>query len=351
MSAFEKDKHFQVFTDSLKSLLASEENKYKLEYQKKQVETLVQLETDLINAIKATDPKWTEVFDRFIIHVVVERRNILSARPYFRERNEIFRNEIADVLAERNAEKLSNYHFNCCFVKWMLGAMPGRYGPDSEPIRIANEALLLRDTIIAQNMPLAISRAKLFWQKTQKSHLSYMDLVQISGEGLINAVDKFCLPYSAVFRAVIIGRITGNLIDAYSRPMLHFFPADKRKIYHANKVIRHSKSVKDLVERVNNNLPDELQTDESEIQLLMNAASHLSFDHEITVDAPGGTKSTQSFIQGMAADETCRPDVQAEQNDMNVKLLKVVQSLPIVTRKVLAMKGFYLEGMFDGDEQ
>ncbi len=345
MAQFERDAHFSKFTDSLKALLSSSDDKYKLEYQKKQVETLVKLETDLILKIKETDPNWMEVFDRFILYVVVERRNILSARPYFRERNEIFRNHIADILAARQADKLSEYHFNCCFVKWMMGAMPERF--HGEVLAIANDALLLRDTIIAQNMPLAISRAKLFWQRTQKSHLSYMDLVQISGEGLINAVDKFCLPYTAVFRAVIIGRITGNLIDAYSRPMLHFFPADKRKIYHANKVIRHSTSVKDLVERVNKNLPPELQTNESEIQLLMNAASHLSFDHEITVETGGGTKSTQSFIQGMAADESCRPDIQAEQNDMNHKLLKMVQSLPIVTRKVLAMKGFYLEGMFD----
>lgn len=350
MAAFEKDAHFQRFTDNLKVLLSSQEKKYDSEYQRQQVEGLVGLETHFIKTIKEVDPNWVEVFDKFVYYVTVERRNILSARPYFRERNEIFRNFIADILAEKNAAKLSEYHLNCCFVRWFMAAFKDRYPPDSKIWAVANEALALRESIVEQNMPLAISRAKLFWQRTQKSHLTYMDLVQIAGEGLMNGVDKFCLPYSSVFRAVIIGRITGNLIDAYSRPMLHFYPADKRKIYHANKVIRHSSSVKDLVHRVNENLPPELQTNESEIQLLMNAASHLSFDQEISVATVSeGTKS--NFIQGMAADESSRPDILAEKHDMQAKLLKVVQSLPVVTRKVLAMKGFYLEGMFDSDDE
>jgi DNA-directed RNA polymerase specialized sigma subunit len=43
-----------------------------------------------------------------------------------------------------------------------------------------------------------------------------MDLVQIAVEGLISAVDKFVLPFSRAFRAVAIGRITGNFITSYS---------------------------------------------------------------------------------------------------------------------------------------
>lgn len=343
MSAFEKDQHFQKFTDSLKALLESQDNKYEHSYQKQQVESLVGFEKSFIEELGKV-PECKTVLDSFVEYILNGRRNILSARPFFRERNEVFRAHIADILAERRSEELLKYNLNCCFVKWTIDNH--NLDPESEPMKLAAKALAQREQIIQQNMPLAISRAKLFWQKTQKSHLTYMDLVQISGEGLINAVDKFCLPYTPVFRAVIIGRITGNLIDAYSRPMLHFYPADKRKIYHANKAVRHSGSVKDLVQRVNEKLPEELQTNEAELQMLMNAASHLSADHEMS---RYGEDAGLPFVQNMPADESCRPDIQIEEADMNRKLLKAVRSLPIVARKVLAMKGFFIEGMFDDD--
>ena len=131
-------------------------------------------------------------------------------------------------------------------------------------------------------MPLAISQARVFRHNTPESHLTYMDLNQISFEGLINAVDKFVLPYTSVFRSVIIGRVKGDLIENYSETPVHFYPSDKRKIYRANKakkgLTKDDINYTDLANTVNNNGPKlPTPTDSSEIMNLLAASRNAFF--------------------------------------------------------------------------
>ncbi len=221
-----------------------------------------------------------------------------------------------------------------------------KFPSNSVPLRLAKEIELARKELIEVNLPLAISRARIFKKSTPDSHLDYMDLVQASSSGLVNAVDKFCLPYTPVFRAVIIGRSTGNLIDSYSQTMLHFNPGDKRKIYRANKARSRGNadiSPDDLARRVNSAAPDGLdQTDGSEIAGLMSAASHVSMDLPTPESDFQGEGEGDPGIERYEADPATRPDVMVEEHQFKVALKKAAAALPIFEQKVLRMRGVEL---------
>ena len=195
-------------------------------------------------------------------------------------------------------------------------------------------------------MPLAISRARIFWSRTPKAHLTYMDFVQIACEGLLSAVDKFVPPYTPVFRSVAIGRMHGNFIEEYSETQLHFFPVDRRKIYRANKVIGrmggiHNADFEELARVVNEGVEDGHRTNAIEIADLMAAASVVSSDGFAVF--PDGDDDSNGLAHGhLASDPNHRPDVQVEEAQVSSVLKSAVAELTLLERKVLRMKGITL---------
>lgn len=345
MAAFEQDDHFELYTALLTSKLGKLKNRNSILQQKEKVERLVALETEFREALKL-HPAKSEVMAAFVHLVRKEHRKILLAQPYFRERSEVFNENISDMFFRNSGDEMLNFHLNGFFVQWYLLKFRQKHEPHPM-FAVADELMKQRADIIETNLPLAISRARLFWKKTQRSHLSYMDIMQTASEGLINAVDKYVLPFGVSFRSVICGRITGDLISAYSRPVISFAPKDAKRLYHANKSIRFASSPEDLVERMNVNLPDNCKTNPDEIRVLMNAASHCSINSPMNsnegTEAP---RQKDSYANHLKADDSVRPDIQAEQNDMQAKLLVMVTQLPVLARKVLAMRGFNVENMF-----
>jgi DNA-directed RNA polymerase specialized sigma subunit len=208
--------------------------------------------------------------------------------------------------------------------------------------KLAEEIAALRNELVEVNLPLAISRSRIFWSRTPKSHISFMDFTSIATEGLISAVDKFELPYKPVFASVAIGRMTGNFIEDYSQTMLHFFPSDRRKIYRANKFLsRHSKGefeIKDLVAAVNKDSTKSQRTTEHEIAELIAAASTVSADTK----APGdNSEDVPDNVARYEAPEDWRPDVRFEKNERMQALYSAVEKLPLIDRKLLKLLGVY----------
>lgn len=308
-----------------------------LERQKNQVERLVGLESEF----KATliQHAWgPSVYRDFITFICDERKNILAARPYFRERQEVFTAQISKALKKRADKALYRFHFNYQFILFVMKARP--WGKKSKLVQLAKQISDTRTELVEMNMPLAISRARIFWSRTPKAQLSFMDLIQISCEGLMSAVDKFCLPYSKVFRSVAIGRMVGNFIEQYSETQLHFYPIDKRKIYRANKFSgKHVDGVdfERLADEVNNGVDPAHRTSAAEIADLMSAASCVSTDStaQNEPDAP-------EPIDRFQAPAATRPDVQAEENDSMNALAKAVTGLTMFERKLLQLKGVTL---------
>lgn len=348
MAQFLPDQHFKSFSKSLQEVIlgyGSDDQDFTAK-QKGQVENLVKLEKRF-KKILQNDCRGVFIYKKFIEFIWKagrnERRNTLYARPFFRERQTVFAKGISPAIQKKSHRQLFKFNINFLFISFVLNAYPWR--ANSRVRKSARLVYEARKEIIELNMPLAISRARIFRQKTPESYLAYMDLVQISMEGLINAVDKFVLPYTPVFRSVIIGRIVGDLIENYSDTMMKFWPDDKRKIYRARKAQRHQiPQAEDydndaLSNVVNSGIPLNNPTNPSEIQGLVSASSHFSLDSPAP-DTDDGEKCTLSDTYSDTEDG--RPDVIVEKAETYRNLYVAMQGLSILENKFLRMKGMNL---------
>lgn len=338
------DPHFLFFAKSLERLLSGYGKlpKNLLEHQKGQMEALLAAEIMFRKAL-VRHRFGEKVYRGFLEYIHGERHNILAARPFYRERVETFKDFISPVLAARNFRGLYRFNINFQFINFCMRRYGHHFGATSDVRRAADEVVAIRKTIIEQNMPLAISRAKIFRSRTPASpHFAHMDSVQTACEGLVSAVDKFVGPFSKAFRSVIIGRATGNLIKDYSEPMLHFYPGDRRKIYRANKARRRSPDLDKIVAEVNTGLPDNLMTNADEIQQLLNANSHLSLDQPVGTEDVRGPEAPDTYTS-CAVDQGALPDELVEHKDAVEKLDAAKRSLAIIERKALVVWGMLTE--------
>jgi len=280
----------------------------------------------------------------FCDYFVDVKKNVLTARPYFRERQSTFTESISLAIKSKAWRQLLFFKINFPFATFVMRSPELREVP--QLVELYEKIGLLRTKIVETNLPLAISRSKIFWNKMPKSHLSFLDMIQISSEGLIAAVDKF-VPSDApdVFAPVAIGRMTGNVIDAYSETVIHFYPSDKRKLYRANKFNSRqmSNDFSDMADFVNHETPEKNRTTTGEIADLMAAASVISTGdyasgHSSRAMSTGNSGLRQGGLM-MDAGEDVRPDVQMERAELSFTLAKAIETLSVFERKILRLKG------------
>lgn len=337
------DNHFRLFAKTLEKAIAKYQHVPRAELavrQKQQVEGLVELENDFKRVLLA-HPWGASVYEDFVKYIRDEKRSILAARPFFRERQTVFTSDIAVALKQRQAPALYRFGFNYQFVRFVMRVRTwSSVEGSSELLKLAEAISNSRLELAEMNMPLAISRARIFWSRTPQAQLSYMDLVQITAEGLLSGIDKYVLPYGPQFRHMVIGRMLGNLIEQYSETLVHFFPADKRKIYRANKALSRCGAGPDferVAEEVNRGVDSKQLTDAYEIQDLVAAASTVSADAPVRqVEADRGESMPLDMFQ---ADEDTRPDVRMESREAQVRVAEMVSGLSLLEQKLLRLKG------------
>lgn len=336
------DDHFRKFAQNLEACISKYGNVPRSEMvaiQKKQVEKLVALEKEFRQTL-IRHPWGPSVYRNFVTFICDEKRNILAARPFFRERQGVFTNSISKALKKRQDKALYKFDFNYEFVQFTLSQKrwaANRNG--SRIVALANEIRDLRWELVEMNMPLAIDRARMFFRRTPQSHLAYMDLVQITAMGLMAGIDKFCLPYGAAFRHTVIGRMIGNLIEEYSETLIHFYPGEKRKVYRANKIISRMGDTIDweaVVAFVNRDLEPQHRTTIPEIQDLLSASSTVSSDVPVASQEDEEETTTLDVFQ---APEDYQPDVQVEHSEAMKAVGEAIQMLPLIEQKLLRMKG------------
>lgn len=303
--------------------------------QKAQVDRLIGLEEEFKRTIIRRN--WgKKVYGGFIHYIVDERKNILLARPFWRERKGAFHDGIVPALQAKQWRTLFKYRVNYQFVKFVLKHFPW---PANSPLhKLGKDIASARQELIVTNLPLAISRARMFWSKTPKAHLTFMDFINLCVEGFITGIDKFEPPYDEIFRSVLIQRASGNMIEAYSQTMIHFYPSDKRKIYRANKYMSKKPhggvNYDDMLAQVNVDIPNNKHANKDEISDLISAASHLSADTKTVIgdDVPND-------IARYAAPDDMRPDTTFEALEANAKMRSAIQKLPLINQKLLRMMG------------
>ncbi|MDE2425731.1 MAG: hypothetical protein KGO96_07475 [Elusimicrobia bacterium] len=149
--------------------------------QKNQIETLVKLEKKF--RLKINKHKYCNViYKEFIRMIIEDKKNILAAQPYFRERKEVFAKEIIPAIKNENIKNLSKYNFNYLFISFVLNMYNYRINKDIR--NLATQIEKMRNELVELNMPLAISRARIFWSKTPKSHRILYGFNTNNGRGI-----------------------------------------------------------------------------------------------------------------------------------------------------------------------
>lgn len=338
---FEMDDSFYRLASEVTKVL--EDNKADNTTQKEQVEELLLAEKKFKENIVKHHGLSTKVYKRFLQKICVENKNILSARPYFRETAITFSKQITPCIKTTNIEELKKFHINYQFIKFIRDTWIGPFPKTAEALY--QRVHKARTKLIQNNIPLAINRAKLFYNKTPKSHLSLMDMIGVCAIGLASGVDKWVGEYSTVFRSVIIGRCVGLLIDIYSETMLHLYPSDKRILYKANSIRGRQgiTEVKELADAVNKSfLQDEKEgksipkgeVTESQLSELLNGASIASADATMDDEGYGVYQLTPDLLPDMES-------VMIEQESTS-SMTEHARKLPILHRKVLRLKGIKL---------
>lgn len=298
------------------------------------------------------DEAGTAMYQQFINSIVHERGNILTARPYFRERQKKFSDFISPALKTENIPELSKYAINYQFISYVMKHADIRLNGVLSPIVKPLKAL--RNQMVEENLPLIMNRARVFYSRTPKSHLSCIDLVLIGAQGLCHGIDKYTPDETGEintkqFRSTVIGVCGGLFIMNYSETMLHFFPQDKRKLYRANKIVGRlrGEAIADfqaIADGVNitpeGSSEDFIKspTNAEEIAEILAAASTVSADSL-------NDKNDQQFdvrqepITRFAAPDELRPDVRMEKENDTRIMLKAMEKLSVFERKLLRLRG------------
>lgn len=335
------DGSFYWLANSIAVILA--ENKLDGTSQREQVEELIEAE----KAFKDEILKYkysSQVYKKFIQKIRYIDRNILYSKVYFREGSDVFSREITPFLKKEDAEGLKKFNINYNLILFIKTNWRGPLGQKAE--KLYQRVERARRILMENNLPLAINAAKLFYRKVPKSNVTLLDMISVSAQGLASAIDKYVGDkngnYSEVFRSVILGRATGNLIKLYSETPMHFYPSDRKVLYKANS-IRGRQGIHDIVElasavnesfaadaREGLNVPKDHVT-ASELQSLLGAATLVSVEATINEDGFGAYEYTPDALPN------------AEQSlintETNQRIGKMISEMPLLHRKVLRLKG------------
>lgn len=181
-----------------------------------------------------SDKKWTNtIYNEFVNYIVKVKKNILVARVYFRERQTTFSGEMSKLFkANDSFHLLAKYRINFKFVKWVCENFSATKYKQLHDLKL--EMIKIRQTLAEKDVFLALNRARLFWSKTVNWKLDYMDIIQDACEGHMEAIDKFCPPYTDTFKNVIVGRMLLKMLTDNSATMVKLPPADQRILYRVN---------------------------------------------------------------------------------------------------------------------
>lgn len=290
-----KKKAVKIFDDSFYRLARSVDRSLKANEdgstQQEQVENLLRLEDEFRRTILSYAQS-DNIYKDFLAHIIIEKGNILTAGPFFRDQKGVFTKHISPALKSGNYKALQRFNINYKTVVFIKSRWLGKFPEDAEILY--NKIVKARQLLIENNMPLAINIAKKFYNATPKGRLSLMDMIDLCAAGLCVGVDKWSGPYSRVFLSVCIGRMKAHLMAEYNQTIFKFTPEQEKILYRLNKITAYSgiEEIGELTKLINESLKqdsdkkNELFTpiDEGEIVKLLKASKILSLDGIVNSD-------------------------------------------------------------------
>lgn len=296
--------------------------------QKELLESLFKAERKFLNVLNSSSES-RNVYMEFIRYIKEDKRNILSARVYFREKQEVFSEKISPCFKQNKPDTIGNFRINYHFAKWVCNNYHGsKY---TKLKALLGEIIQIRHTLCENNIPLSINRAKIFWAKVPNSPVEYMDIIQAANEGLLTSIDKFVPPYKSVFRSVAIGRMTLNILTDHNATTVKLSPIDRRVLYRANNARIKGKftEIKDILAYVQESFP---KITEERLQSIMTAATGLS-----SMESPVNNDESITLKDVMPSEEKT-PEEKIIMIENMTKLRKTLKTLPLMEMKVVRLK-------------
>jgi len=333
------DRGFQKLAQGIRLVLDANEGL--IGDQQKQVESLVKCERRFRNEI-CKYAKSEEVYLKFIDYVNNDLGNILSAQTYFREMSSSLKG-LSVAIRTKNVKSLMSLNINYQFANFIVNnydqALPGKSK------QYFDELVETRRILIENNLPQVVNQAKIFYNKTPKSHHTLLDFIGICTYGLISGVDKYTGDYSTVWRSVGIGRMVGFLIEEYSKTFIRLYPSDRKILYRSN-ALRGRMGIDDikvLAEVVNESFQKDIEAGRSSPKL------PISMEHiESLLNSSGYTNANANLDKedakyGGIYDATECPDMNIEENlekhDTMNHVYNAAQSLNLIEKKIIKLKG------------
>lgn len=347
-----KRKQKRVFDNAFYDLAASVDKSLKAaaddSTQQQQVDNLLQLERQFRDLIVAS-PQGNSIYKKFISHIVVENANILTAGPFFRERRGVLTKQISPALREGKYQALKKHNINFKMANFMKNCWRGEIPKD---ISDAYENIVrARNLLITNNMPLAINRAKRFYNAVPKGHLSLMDMISLCAGGLCTGIDKWSSPaYSKVFLSVCIGRMTSNLMGAYNETLVTFSQQQEKTLYRANSISSQKDgnlSLAELTIAINETLiRDSLEKGDSDCESRLISEEELgnllAAARAVSIDSPISSNDDDvkiTYRHSKVADTEKNPEEIVADKNLIEKTYSIVDKMPLVEIKILKLKG------------
>jgi len=276
--------------------------------------------------------KGEKTYADFIVYIREVKRNILSSRIFFRERQGTFTQEMSICFKEPDPRKLQQYRINYEFVKWVL---KNYKGPKKKKLTaIKDEMVKLRTMLMYKDVFLALSRAKIFSTRAPNWRIEHMDMVQDACEGYLIAVDKFVPPYTNVFRSVAIGRMTLLMLTDRNATMVKFSPTESRILYRARnaKYKVGLQDPKDILEYVRESYP---KTTLEQLARIEAATGVSSLDGSL--ESSQDTGHPIHYVNNLS-DETVDIMQEASLNQATEKMAVAFNCLNLLEQKALRLK-------------
>jgi len=346
MSYIEDDKEsLKIFQASLTARVKA----YGLDH--KDRAAMIANQAHQVNLLRKLEGEWKlalikspwcqQAYEAFIHEIADVRDNLLDSRPFLREKQVFFKDNITPAFKSRAWRSLLRLSINYNFIRLISDTLP-EVKNDPELARLEKEIWQVRNDLIVLNLPLVLSETRKFWAKTPKKRISFMTLFQVGVLGLISCVDKYYdLEYSPSWREVAIQRSLGNFIHEYSGTHLHFYPDDAKKIYRTQKLITKF-GIEGVVESLNNDPKVLVKTSKEEIKLLLNAVGSMSADLETTptgFDLNDANKGLTTVISHLEIEPELHPDKAYEIQESRWIVRNVYDSLSIWEKKILSLAG------------
>ena len=313
--------------------------------QEEQVEKLLELEKVLRKEIWKFPKQAREIYKLFILKILVENGNVLTARPYYRERSTVFAEKITPALKSGDVDSLKKFNVNYNFLKFVKDNWKGIF-----PCQAAyDEFVTARRILIENNIPLALNRAKIFFKKSKNDQFTLNDFIGFAIEGLISGIDKYTGKYTKVWVSVCIGRMVGFFTENSSQTQIYFYPSDRQIIYRARSLSHRHKidDIKTLTKIVNDSLIEDKKEgrkvyktsiSESELSNILTATKILSSDTIVSKeDGESSRKSRGADI--IISDNDEYEKIETEQALEGA--LKIISEFPLKIQKIFKLKGVH----------